>query len=94
MTEQIIWSNILDRRYDCKVVRSSQHFGQLTIYDNELSHYLYSEEVRLSFGAPFGPDVLDVNEWMNTIEKVVDGVPNVSVLEDWQNSTLKSEVNK
>jgi hypothetical protein len=84
MTEEIIWSNVLNNRYDCKVVRNSGYTGQLTVYDNELKHYLYSEEVRLSYGAAFGPDALDLNEWMNMIEKVVDGVPDVSVIEDWQ----------
>jgi hypothetical protein len=86
MTEQIIWSNVLDNRYNCIVVRNSQHFGQLTIYDNQLNRYLLSKEVRLTYGAVFGPDAIDVSEWMGTIERVVDGVPDASVIEDWQNA--------
>jgi hypothetical protein len=65
----------------------SEHSGQLTIYDNQLNRYLLSKEVRLAYGATFGPDALDINEWMNMIEKVVDGVPDVSVIEDWQSET-------
>ena len=88
MTEQIIWSNILDGRYDCKVVRNwSEHSGQLTIYDNQLNRYLLSKEVRLTYGAVFGPDAIDVSEWMGMIERAVDGVPDASVIEDWQNET-------
>jgi hypothetical protein len=83
MMEEIIWSNILDERYECKVSRNSHYSGQLTIFDNQLKKFLYDEEVRLSFGATFGPDALDVNEWQDKIIEIVDGVPDASVIEDW-----------
>jgi hypothetical protein len=41
----------------------------------------------LTYGAVFGPDAIDVSEWMGMIERAVDGVPDASVIEDWQNET-------
>jgi hypothetical protein len=81
--EELVWSNTLDERYECKVSRNSYYSGQLKIFDTQLKKYLYDEEVRLSYGASFGPDALDVEDWMNKIEEIVDDVPDVSVIEDW-----------
>lgn len=74
MTE-IIWENTLDQRYKCTVTRNSQYLGQLKILDEELNKVLCDEEVRLSYGATFGPDVDDVNLWQDRIIEIVDNVP-------------------
>ena len=72
----IIWENTLDERYMCSVTRNSQYSGQLKIFDTKLNKVLCDEEVRLSYGAAFGPDVADVNLWEERIIEIVDGVPN------------------
>jgi hypothetical protein len=73
MTEEIIWNATLDERYECKVLRNSYYSGQLQVFDNQQKKSLYDEEVRLSFGATFGPDVLDVVEWQNKVMEIVNG---------------------
>jgi hypothetical protein len=72
MTE-IIWENTLDQRYKCTVTRNSQYSGQLKILDEDLNKVLCDEEVRLSYGASFGPDVADVRDWEDRIIQIVDG---------------------
>lgn len=42
------------------------------MFDNETKKFLYDEEVRLSFGALYGPDEFDVSEWQTIIESLVD----------------------
>ena len=71
MTETI-WTATLDERYECEVTRNSHYSGQLKVFDNQEKKYLYDEEVRLSFGATFGPDVDDVVKWQNIIMGMVD----------------------
>lgn len=68
-----IWENTLDERYKCSVTRNSQYSGQLKIFDTELNKVLCDEEVNLSYGAAFGPDVDDVREWQDRIIEIVDG---------------------
>jgi hypothetical protein len=72
MTETI-WENTLDGRYKCTVTRNSQYSGQLKILDEELNNVLCDEEVRLSYGATFGPDVDDLRDWEERIISIVDG---------------------
>ena len=72
MTEELVWEAELDGRYKCKVIRNSLYSGQLIVFDNETKKFLYDEEVRLSFGAAYGPDELDVSEWQTIIERLVD----------------------
>ena len=72
MTEPI-WENTLDGRYKCTVTRNSQYSGQLKILDEELNNVLCDEEVRLSYGAAFGPDVDDLRDWEDRIISIVDG---------------------
>jgi hypothetical protein len=71
--KKIIWTSILDERYECKVVRNSHYSGQLRVFDNREKKYLCDEEVRLSYGATFGPDAVDVVEWQDKILEIVDG---------------------
>jgi len=73
MTAEVVWESVLDDRYDCKVTRNSEYSGQLKVLDNQTKETLYDEEVFLSHGAFFGPDVADVADWRDKIVKVVDG---------------------
>ena len=43
------------------------------MFDNQEKKYLYDEEVRLSYGATFGPDAVDVVEWQDKVVEIVDG---------------------
>ena len=70
--EKPIWTATLDEWYECKVVRNSHYSGQLQVFDNQENKSLYDEEVRLSYGATFGPDALDVVEWQNKVMEIVD----------------------
>lgn len=73
MTAEVVWESILDDHYECKVTRNSEYSGQLKVLDTETNQVLLDEEVRLSYGAAFGPDVADVADWRDKIVKVVDG---------------------
>jgi hypothetical protein len=73
MTAEVIWESNLDNRYDCKVTRNLEYTGQLKVLDTETNQVLLDEEVFLSHGAFFGPDVADVADWRDKIVKVVDG---------------------
>jgi hypothetical protein len=73
MTAEVIWESNLDNRYDCKVTRNLEYTGQLKVLDTETNQVLLDEEVRLSYGASFGPDVFDVADWRDKIIAVVDG---------------------
>ena len=79
----LIWESTLDGRYKCSVTRNSQYSGQLKIFDEELNKVLLDEEVRLSYGAAFGPDVADVNLWEDRIISIVDNIPDPEVIQDW-----------
>lgn len=73
MTAEVIWESNLDNRYDCKVTRNLEYTGQLKVLDTETNLVLLDEEVRLSYGASFGPDASDVADWRDKIIAVVDG---------------------
>lgn len=67
----IIWEAKLDNIYECAVVRTGERFGQLTVKDTA-GKLLLNEEVGLSYGAVFGPDVDDVRIWESMCIMVVD----------------------
>lgn len=68
----IIWESKLDGVFDCKVERIDERRGKLTITD-QFDRTLLNEEVGLSYGAMFGPDVADVALWEDMVIKVIDG---------------------
>jgi len=74
LMEKPIWTATLDERYECNVTRNSHYSGQLKVFDNQEKKYLYDEEVRLSYGATFGPDAIDVVEWQDKVVEIVDGL--------------------
>lgn len=69
--EEIVWEARMDGRYDVRVVREADYQGKLIIKDMDGS-VLDERTVRLSYGARFGPDVGDVDEWQRTAAGVVD----------------------
>lgn len=68
-----IWQATLDDRYDCRVDRINEAHGHLTVTDTTDKKVLLSEEVTLSYGAAFGPDVDDVADWEVRCVQAVDG---------------------
>jgi hypothetical protein len=71
---EIIWGSGFDDQYDCKVERLTESRGRLTITVGE--DEIYQEEVNLSYGAIFGPDVEDVYTWQTKIAYFIDNVHN------------------
>lgn len=70
-----IWQATLDDQYDCVVTRINEAHGCLTVTDTKENKVLLSQEVTLSYGAAFGPDVDDVADWE---ERCVNAVDNQS----------------
>lgn len=71
-TKDIIWDGTFDNNtYYAQVWRVSDSEGTLDIYEDEgpYGDPAYSARVSLSYGAMFGPDVSDINDW---IKKVLD----------------------
>lgn len=70
-TEDIIWQNRLDRRYDIVVFASKKPYvGVLVVRDGDAE--LCRQAVRLSYNAIVGPDIADVDAWENAAIAVVD----------------------
>ena len=67
---EVVWYAVLDNRFKCAVVRKSADTGTLEIHDGD--RLVSESDVGLSYGATFGPDVSDVNEWMDHCVSVVD----------------------
>lgn len=69
---QYIWESTLDDIFECRVTRTGEHTGQLTVTENVTGQLLLDKEVGLSYGATFGPDVSDVAYWQDLCVEVVD----------------------
>lgn len=67
-----VYQNKLDNKYDVVVERIDRDNGILKIID--VNTVLFTEQVKLAWGALFGPDVDDVQRWN---EKCIDFVDNV-----------------
>lgn len=72
MENELVWKTVLDERYEVEVVRTSQITGTLTVKDRDGSLML-SENTHLSYGAAFGPDIGDVEDWITKAVNLVDG---------------------
>ena len=70
MNPQIIWGSTLDDRYEVQVVRLAPYIGKLTIRDD--GEEIFSQQVGLSYGAVFGPDVSDIAEWQEIAANFID----------------------
>lgn len=62
-----IWEAELDNRYACKVTRTDNSTGVLSVIDNTNGNELLNESVILSYDAIFGADLVDIIEWENKI---------------------------
>lgn len=73
--DQRIWGGTVDGgRFDVAVLPTeNSHIAVLTTVHVESGEVLLSEEVPLTFGAIFGPDVADVAEWQAKSIDVIDG---------------------
>lgn len=72
MKKDIIWEGGFDNNtYYATVSRDNDNEGTLDVYEGATpsGDPVYSARVGLSYGAMFGPDVADVNDW---IKKVLD----------------------
>ncbi len=70
---QLVWSSKLDNRYLLEVHRISDYHGKLFVFDhNKNDQEIACWDVGLSYGAIFGPDVADVNEWQEKVLNFID----------------------
>lgn len=74
-----VWSAVLDDIYECKVHRTEDYKGVLSIRRKGKSTgtLLWETGVNLSYGAAFGPDIFDVNEWEAMCLNFVDNIDKV-----------------
>ncbi len=71
---RVVWWSRLDNRYQVEVQRSGEKTGTLIIFDhNDCDKAIFKSNVGLSYGALFGPDVMDVELWQNMATDAVDG---------------------
>ena len=69
---QLIWEATLDNIYKCEVTRIDEYKGKLKVTNTENAFVLLEQEVELSYGARFGPDIDDVALWQDLSCKAVD----------------------
>lgn len=69
-----IWQSLLDEKYHWSVTRTSERTGILKIINQDNNEQLLSQEVNLSYGAIFGPDIADIMNWENAVMRVVDNI--------------------
>ncbi|EYT53155.1 hypothetical protein H483_0117695 [Dietzia sp. UCD-THP] len=71
----VVWWSRLDDRYQVEVTRDPDNTtrAKLTIYDRANNNAeVHAEQVDLAYGAAFGPDTGDVDQWMAIALNVVD----------------------
>ena len=71
----VVWWSRLDDRYQVEVTRDPDNTSRakLTIYDRANNNTeVHTEQVDLAYGAVFGPDTSDVNEWKEIAAGVVN----------------------
>ena len=70
--QETIWHAELDGLYTCSVVRINKRGGNLRVVETATGRELLNQDVGLLYGAPFGPDIDDVDKWQNICTAVVD----------------------
>jgi hypothetical protein len=77
----VVWHAALDGRYLVEVQRpeiqaelsTDAYFGYLLVFDHQKEDKLiYSKVVHLAYGALFGPDISDVDEWQEKVTHFID----------------------
>jgi hypothetical protein len=71
-TSALLWQAILDEKYGCSVARIDGRVGRLVVANEETKQILLDQEVNLSYGALFGPDVDDVALWESICVELID----------------------
>jgi len=66
----LVWSGTVDGKYVCRVVRNGGTGGILSIHDGD--NKIYGKPVALPYGARFGPDASDVQDWQDRCTEVID----------------------
>lgn len=72
---RIVWASVLDKQYGIEVKRKPEitHGGIFCIFDLDNDNkLLFTEDVVVSFGAPFGADIRDVMLWRVKAAEFVD----------------------
>lgn len=70
-TEEVVWQSRLDGRYDVIVFRSTKAYaGVLVVRDGRVE--IFRSDVALTYDAAVGPDVTDIQAWMDTAIAAVD----------------------
>lgn len=72
---QSIWQVPLDQgmlKAEVSAYQGNNYLGPLTLENSE-GENLFTKEVSISYGAPMGPDALDVNKWINQAITWIDG---------------------
>lgn len=71
-----VWASVLDKKYGLEVLRLKEntHHGIYTIFELESEKILSQENVILSYGAKFGPDISDVSIWQDMAIEIVDNL--------------------
>lgn len=70
MSNDVVWSSTLDKRYTVTVTRTPPYRGELSICDGDQG--LHVESVGLAYDSLFGPDVDDVCRWQEIAADFVD----------------------
>lgn len=69
----LVWRSKLDNRYLIEVQRVGDYTANLYIFDHEKDDKeIACWPVTLTYGARFGPDVDDVDDWMKKTEDFID----------------------
>jgi hypothetical protein len=69
----IVWENTIDGgTWGCKVVRTQQYVGQLTVWNTASGEVILDQQVGLAYDAIFGPDVDDLAAWEGAILGSID----------------------
>jgi len=70
-----VWKQTVDNgTFTCEVIGDpvNGYLGMLSVTVTKTGEVLLDEEVGLSYGAQFGPDVGDVADWQDKCIKVID----------------------
>ncbi len=70
----IVWKDLLDKKYDVYVERTEPYKGELVIKEGDKE--LIRKFVSIVYDAKFGPDAADVYEWQNICIEFIDNQLN------------------
>lgn len=71
--EDDVWHGTIDgEKYAARVIRLSDYLGALRVWVIETGQELLNIETHLSYGALFGPDIDDVQNWQFLALQAID----------------------